>query len=436
MNALKPMPSIDDASQPVPLVGKASEQLRALPLSPDTARGGGTARKRAGVKFFLACGMLLGAGLSIGVWQHYRRSEDVAAMAEQARDFVPTFRVAQVRSSGTVLVASLPGSTEAFEAANIYSRTSGYIAKRYVDIGDRVKVGDLLAEITAPELDHQISQAEATLVQNQAALHQVQTNRELADVTWSRDSRLLDKGWITKQQGDQERLKLEAEQAAVAVAQANIRAQEAHLMVLRQQKDYQRVIAPFDGVITQRNIDNGSLVQADATGGTSMFTLMHSDVMRIQLYVPQDQAFGLAPGVEAIVRVPELPGVEFRGSVTRVASALQPGTRTLLTEIDVPNPNDALTPGTYCEVQLLMPRKTPSLVVPSEAIIFNRDGLQAAVVEDGIVQIRKLKVVRDLGTTVEVNDGVKDGDTVIMNPPVNITDGAKVKTTAGPAKPS
>src|SRR5262249_30804736 len=153
-----------------------------------------------------------------------------------------------------------------------------YVAKRYVDIGDHVKAGSLLAEITAPELDHQISQALATLAQNQAALQQAQANKELSSLTWGRNSKLAEKGWVSQQQGDQDRLGLEAQQAAVAVAQANIQAQQAHLQVLNQQKAYQRVVAPFDGVVTARNIDNGSLVQADAAGGTSMFTMMHSDV--------------------------------------------------------------------------------------------------------------------------------------------------------------
>ncbi len=159
---------------------------------------------------------------------------------------------------------------------------------------------------------------------------------------------------------------------------------------------------------------------------------MHSDVIRIQLYVPQDEAFGLSPGVDAVVRVPEMPGRDFPGTVTRIADALQPGTRTLLTEIDVPNPDHALSPGTYCTVELKIPRKTPSLIVPSEAIIFNRDGLSVAVVEDGIARIHALTVVRDFGTTVEVSAGVKDGDQVILNPPVDLTDGHKVKIRPGP----
>src|SRR5262249_10531219 len=152
---------------------------------------------------------------------------------------------------------------------------------------------------------------------------------------------------------------------------------------------------PGTGVITQRNVDVGALVQADAASGTFLFTLMQTDVLRIQLYVPQDQAFGVAPGVGAVVRVPEIPSRDFPGQVTRIADALQPGTRTLLTEIDVPNTENALQPGVYCNVELKIPRKTPSLIVPSEAIVFNRHGLNVAVVENGVVHIRQVNVVRD-----------------------------------------
>jgi RND family efflux transporter MFP subunit len=171
-------------------------------------------------------------------------------------------------------------------------------------------------------------------------------------------------------------------------------------------------------------------VQADATSGTFMFTMMQSDVIRIQLYVPQDEAFGLSPGVDAMVRVPEMPGRAFPGKITRLAEALQPGSRTLLTEIDVPNPDGALAAGTYCTVELQIPRKTPSLIVPSEAIIFNRDGLSVALVERGVARIHRITEVRDLGTTVEVSEGVKEGDQVILNPAVNLTNGQKVQVRA------
>jgi RND family efflux transporter MFP subunit len=422
MNAQKPMPVIDEAR----------DRERAVPVDRHTAlpHEVRTGAKPGSARVFVAGAVLLAGGLTFGAWQHSRAQAEVKATAAQRRDLVLNVRVVPVRANDAMVTAKLPGSTEAFEAANIYARISGYIAKRFVDIGDHVKAGQILAEISAQELDHQIAQARANIAQNEAALNQAQANREIASVTWARDSKLLDKGWVTKQQGDTERLNLQAQEAAVAVAQANIRAQQAQLEVLLQHKAYQRVVAPFDGVVTQRNVDNGSLVQADTTGGAAMFTLMHSDVIRIQLYVPQDQAFGLAPGVEASIRVPEMPGVAFRGTVTRVASALAPGTRTLQTEIDVPNPDGALTPGTYCEVELQIPRKTQSFIVPSEAVVFNRSGLSVAVVENGVVRVRKLTVVRDRGTSVEVSDGVKDGDQVILNPPVDLVDGQTVNSHA------
>ena len=343
--------------------------------------------RHGGRWFFIGVAVLLVGALALGFWRHYTLHAQVMSTADQRRDFVPSVRVAPVRASASTVSITWPGTTEAFAQANIFARASGYISKRNVDIGSRVKTGDLLIEITAPEVEHQIAQAEGTLAQLQAALLQAKANRDLAQVTWDRDSPLVKEGWVTKQQGDTDRLNLESREAAVAVAQANVVSQHAQLKVLNQQKDYQSVVAPFDGVITQRNIDVGSLVQADATSGTFLFTLMKSDELRIQLYVPQDEALGVAPGVEAIVRVPEIPGREFLGTVTRIADALAPGTRTLLTEIDVPNPDRALSPGLYCNVELKIPRKTPSLIVPSDAVVFNSAGLTVAVVENGVARI-------------------------------------------------
>jgi len=367
--------------------------------------------------------LLLAGGLGIGGWRHYQGHLEAAATARQTRTFVPEVRVAAVRDSASKIVVSLPATTTAFEAANIFARTSGYVEKRYVDIGDRVKAGDLLADITAPELDHQIAQAKATLTQDQATLQQTQASRDLADVTNGRDSKLVKQGWLTLQQGDNDRLTLQAQQAAVGVAQSNIAAQQAQIRILEQDKLYQRVVAPFDGVITQRNIDNGSLVQSQST---FMFTLMHPDVIRTQLFVPQDAAFGVAPGVEAVMHVPEIPNRSFPGKVTRIASALQPGSRTLLTEVDVPNPDGALSPGIYCTVELFIPRKTPSMIIPADAVVFDENGLHVAVVVNGIVHLQKITIARDFGKEVEVHDGVKPGDRVILNPMVNLAEGDKV----------
>jgi RND family efflux transporter MFP subunit len=157
-----------------------------------------------------------------------------------------------------------------------------------------------------------------------------------------------------------------------------------------------------------------------------MFTLMHSNVIRTQVFVPQDEAFGLGPGVDAVVRVPEIPDRTFPGKVTRIASALQPGSRTLLTEIDVPNPDGALSPGIYCTVQLFIPRKTPAMIIPADAVVFDQNGLHVAVVRNGGVHLQKITIARDFGTEVEVHDGVKPGDQVVLNPMVNLAEGSKV----------
>jgi RND family efflux transporter MFP subunit len=371
--------------------------------------------------------VLLIGSLAVGLWQHYRRHSQVMATAAQQREFVPLVRVIEVRASDDIIVVMLPATTLGFETANIYGRASGYISKRLVDIGSRVKAGDLLVEVTAPELDHQIAQAEATLVQVSATLAQTEANRELARVTAERSTMLAPQGAASRQQADNDRLAYRAQQQAAVAQEAAIKAQQAQLMVLRQQKLYQQVVAPFDGVVTQRNIDVGSLVQADAASGTPLFAVVHSAVIRVQLYVPQDQAYGLIPGAAAVVRVPEIPGRAFPGTVTRIADAFQPGTRTLLTEIDVANHDGTLRPGIYCTVELKIPRRTPSLVVPGPAVIFNQAGLQVAVVEDGTVHLRKIEVVRDLGTEVEATVGVASGEKVILKPTVGLTDGSRVR---------
>jgi RND family efflux transporter MFP subunit len=383
-------------------------------------------RRYGGIVLAVSAILILAAAVALGSWRSYALYREALSTAQQRRDFVPSLRAASIQSSDDVVLVTLPATTSAFESANIFARASGYIDKRNVDIGDHVKQGQLLAEIAAPELDHQIAQAEGTLVQLQAALQQARANAELAQVTWNRDRPLVEQGWATKQQGTVDVQTLRAQEAAVGVAQGNVSAQQAQLLVLKQQKAYQQVIAPFDGVITQRNIDVGSLVQADAVSSTFLFTIQQSNVIRAQVYVPQDEAFGLAPGVEAVIRVPEIPDRAFRGKVTRIADALQPGTRTLLTEVDIPNPDGLLTSGIYCTVELHVPRKVPSLLVPANAIIFNSDGMQVAVVKDGVVHIRKISVGRDLGTTVEASAGVAPGDQVILNPPVDLTEGSKV----------
>lgn len=423
---------VEQEDEPAPgLQDPVDRKTESAPTSPPVAR-----RRYGGLLLALFTFLLLAGGLALGAWRAYSRQQQVADAAEQQRNLVPSVRVAKIEPNSSIVPVSLPGTTAAFATASIYARATGYIGKRNVDIGDKVKEGDQLAELAVPELDDQISQNEATLKQLQAALDQAKANLILAQVTWNRDSKLVDQGWVAQQQGTIDVQNLKAQQAAVGVAQANIDAQENQLRVLRQNRSYAAVVAPFDGTITQRNVDVGSLVQGNSNTGTFLFEIMQTDVIRVGVYVPQDSAFGVEPGIEVIVRVPELPDHDFTGKVTRVANALQSGTRTLLTEIDLANPDGALKAGAYCMVELKVPRKSMSVVVPAEAIIFNRDGLQVAVVNDGKAEIRKVRETRDLGTKVEVGTGVKAGDLVILNPPVDLTDGSKVQPRPEAAAPS
>jgi RND family efflux transporter MFP subunit len=393
-------------------------------------------RRRSGRVFALGAFLLLTAGISLGASRHHAQQQQAVASAEETRQFAPAVLVAPVEASPAIIPVTLPGTTAAFAAANVYARATGYISRRNVDIGDHVKQGELLAELAVPEVDEQISQNESTLEQLKAAVQQAEANATLAQATWGRDKPLLKDGWVTGHQGDIDLQTVKADEAAVSVAQANVAAQERLLRVLRQNRAYASVVAPFDGVITQRNVDVGSLVQGNANTGTFMFEIMQKDVIRVWVYVPQDAAFGVAPGIDAIVRVPELPNRQFPGKVTRMADALQSGTRTLLAEIDIPNPDGELTSGIYCSVELKIPRKTPSFTIPAEALMFNRNGLQAAVVKDGKAEIRNVRVTRDLGTRVEVDAGVNAGERVILSPPVTLMDGSKVQPRTGAPLPA
>ena len=412
------------------LVSEATPQRALLP-SPDHGieppAPEKPAARRVGRRLLgLAVLLLLLGALGFGAWRHFERHGEVMTTAGQQAAFVPNVRVEPVAPRQGSLDVSLPGTTLAFQQTDIYARASGYVLKRYVDIGDRVKAGQLLAEITAPEIDYQIAQLQNSVQQAEATTRQNEANQSLAQVTWGRDAVLVDQGWVTRQQGDTDRYNYQAQHHATQAAQNNTAAMRAQLNTTNQQKIYTQVVAPFDGVVTQRNIDVGSLITANATSGTAMFTVVQSDVIRVWVYVPQDSAFGVKPGVDAVIRVPAMPDLTFNGKVTRIANALQPGTRTLLTEVDIPNPDGALQPGVYCSVELKIPRQSPALIVPASAIIFNQNGVQVAIVEGGVARLRKISITTDNGTEIEVNHGVKDGDLVILQPPVNLTDGDKV----------
>lgn len=397
------------------------------PEQKEESRPGVSDRLRRNVRLVGVGALIVVAVLvGFGTWGHAQRQMAALETLKQQETEVPTVRVQRVGSTDSPSVLDLPGSMEAFDAATVYARATGYIATRNVDIGSRVHVGDTLAVIAAPDLDQQLLQARAQVVQLEAAIAQAQANMQLANVTNQRTQVLVVQGWQTKQQGDTDRLTYQAQSAAVQVAEANLKAGQAQVSRLEQLTSFEKVVAPFDGIITQRHIDVGSLVAADVNSGTQLFDIAHSDVLRIQIYVPQAAVFGLKDGAVAEVRVPEMPGRVFHGTVARNANALQPGTRTRLTEVDVENPDGTLFPGLYCTVRLFIQLLQPVISIPSQAVIFNKNGLSAAVYKNGRVAIRHLDLLADNGAEVQVRAGLNPDDLVILNPPVNISEGMRV----------
>jgi RND family efflux transporter MFP subunit len=371
--------------------------------------------------------LLAVAGLAAyGALGHALRQQAALETEKLQEDAVPLVRIAAVGINSAPRVLDLPGSTEAFDAATVYARATGYIAKRHVDIGSKVKVGDVLALIAAPDLDQQLLQAQAQVAQLKATVTQAQSNMQLANVTNQRTQTLVGQGWQSKQQGDTDRLTYQGQSAAVQVAQANLLAGEAQVSRLMELTGFEKVVAPFDGFITQRHIDVGSLVTADQSTGTALFDIARSEVLRTQIYVPQDAVFSLKNGVAAEIRVPEIPGRVFHGTVARNANALTPGTRTRLTEVDVDNSDGTLFPGLYCTVRLFIPQAQPVISIPAQALIFDKSGLSAAVFDDGIVRIRHLNLLADNGAEVDVRSGLEPEDKIILNPPINIRDGMRV----------
>jgi HlyD family secretion protein len=392
---------------------------------------------------FAIVGLVLLIALLWGGIGHWQRDRAAAEIQRQTIGFIPNVHVAEAKLDSGPIKLSLPGNTEAFDSAILYARATGYIAERDVDIGDRVHAGDLLAKIAAPDLDQQLAQASEQLAaadaqkqQSRANVEQSRSSAQLASVTNDRSAALVRQGWVTQEQADTDRLGLAGKHASLAGAvagasmdEASYKAQQATVARLQQLTAYERVTAPFDGVITSRNIDVGDLATSDGNGatGNTLFTIAHDDVLRVQVDVPQSGAVGVHDGLAATVRIPEIPDHIFSGTVSRSTVALNPTSRALHIEVDIQNPDKLLRPGLYVEVELAVPRITSAVIVPAEAIIFNGRGLHVATIDyDGNVRMREVTIYRDFGTTVELRGGLNGGEQVITNPPAGLEDGAAV----------
>ena len=433
-----PRPGTEDASSKQGAPASPEAAPEATPSAPREAMDPKLERSYRRIARGLGAGgvLVVAALVAWGGWSHAQRNANAEQALQQQHDAVPEVRLAAVKVLDTPRTIELPGDMQPFNAATIYARSTGYIATRRVDIGSKVHQGDVLAVIASPDQDQQLAQAEAQLTQGTASYAQAVASRKLAGQTEHRTADLVKLGWSSKQQGDTDSSGLASNDASVGVAKANIVAQIANVHRLKELVGFEQVLAPFDGVITVRDVDVGSLVVADTSSGTALFSIARSDVLRVQVYVPQEDYFSLKDGEEATVTVPELPGRTFRGKVSRNASALQAGTRTLLVEVDVDNHDGALTAGLYGIVHMSVPRLAPVSLVPSESIIFDKNGLSAAVFDHGRLRLRHLDVLADDGAQVEVRAGLKQGEQLILNPPQLVTDGMHVaaseKATAAP----
>jgi RND family efflux transporter MFP subunit len=360
-----------------------------------------------------------------------------AEVAAQEKD-LPRVTAMYVKRESDQAEIKLPGTMQAVTEAPILARTDGYLARRLVDIGDRVRAGQVLAEIDAPEVDQQVQAAEATVAQAQASIDQAQANleqgkanRELARVTAERLKMLNERGIAPAQDTDQSQAQLAAQDAnvqalgkAIQAQQSNLTAAKANLARLQELRSYRLVKAPFDGVITLRNVDVGALV---STSNTLLYRIAQTGALRTYVNVPQTYVNSVHVGQAATVNVAHLPGRSFSGKVARMANALDPSTRTMLVEVAVPNGDGALFPGTYAEVDLSGPRANPPLVVPAAAVIFRSDGAQLAVVQpDGTLHLQKVAVGRDYGDRVEVLQGVADGTMIVAAPGDAVREGVRV----------
>ena len=428
-----------------------------MSLESKTSRGktsnqslGGT-RLRSALPIFVLVAIVLGALFVLGYWPRASRTRQLASDALITQNSLPSATVVLVRQAPGEVELSLPGNIQAITEAPIFARSDGYIVRRLADIGDRVQAGQLLAEIDSPELGQQVREAQAALKRSQSTLRQVEAaliqsgaNLHLAEVTAKRWQALVNEGVLSRQDGDEKLAALEARKADVAAAEANVQAardaisaSEASLQRLLELQAFRQVRAPFAGVVTARNVDVGTLVSAGSSSSLrEMFRVAQVHTLRVLVTVPQSEALGVHPGLACRIEVAEYRGRRFPGHVTRTAMSLDVVSRTLLTEIQIPNPDGALLPGMYATVRLVLQRTEPPLLIPSSAFRNTDNGPVVAILpEDKIVHFVPVKLGRDYGPQIEVLWGLRAGQMVITSLTDEIREGLKVQPVA-PAKPA
>ena len=398
-----------------------------------------TRRKTLGIAVAVLLVPLL---LAIGIIPRVLRSREARDIVHASTVLVPEVIAIHPQLAPAQTSLSLPGNLEPMYSASVFARTNGYIEKRFVDIGSHVKSGQTLAIISTPEVDQQLNQARAqvlqaaaSLQQSKASLQQAQANLDLAHITRDRYTHLSGTRAVTQQSVDEVEQAFNARTADVAaataniaVAQANLQSQKANVQRLTQLQGFERVVAPFDGVITARNVEQGDLVNdGSGNGSRDLFSIAQSNVLRVQVEVPQSSALAIKDGQTAVLTVREMPGREYTATVTRSAESVDLAARTMLTEVQVDNRDGSLVPGMYGEVKFVITQSQPSLIIPTTALVIDKNGTHVvAVTPDDHVHFIPVQIGQDMGSQIEIAHGLHGGESLVTNPSDLLSEGQKV----------
>lgn len=383
----------------------AHPQIETIPDRPPTSAG----------RAKILVGAILLVLITAGIVTFLTRKGEADALAKETEAVsIPTVAVVQPVSEPGNDELVLPGNLQAFEESPIFARTNGYLLRWYKDIGSRVQKGELLAAIDTPEVDQELSQARASREQINAALG-------LAKISADRWANLRKTDSVSQQEADQQA-------SGYTQAQANLAAADANVRRLEQLESFKNVYAPFAGVLTRRNVDPGALINAGSTTGKEMFDIARVDPLRVYVTVPQAYAPTMKAGVKAVVTLQEFPGQKFTGTVARTADSIDQATRTLLTEVDVPNKDSKLLPGSFGQVHFAVGNSVPRITIPVNAMLFRAEGAQVAVVnKDNKVELRSIVIGRDFGSTIEILSGLETSDDIIINPSDSLEGGQSVR---------
>ena len=414
----------------------------------------------------LGVGTVFAALLVIGIVPRLQRNAEINASAKETKTNALTVNTVTPHRADAKADMTLPGSIQAVQETTLYARTNGYLSRRLADIGDRVEAGQLLAEIDAPEVDQELEQARANLAQTRSAymqtlatleqarsqLTQAQANSNFAQVSSQRWNTLQKEGAVSRQAFDEKQASSDANKANVKVAQAtinanrsnvnsataNIRASEANVSRLESMQSYKRITAPFAGVITARNVDQGALITQGSGGSNAvwLYKLAQPNTLRIYIDLPQSYVASIRTGQTANVLVRELPKEVFAGKVTRTSNSLDANAHTLRTEVQVNNPNLKLLPGMFAQVKFVLNRAMAPLMIPANALVSRSEGSMVAIVgADQKVHYQKVAIGRDYGTEVEITSGLEGNEQLVVNPTDEIGEGTRVKAVPAKTKP-